>query len=259
MAKESEPQQMMGPLALAIIVAAILFSAAYYYSPAKAAAASSLELQPRLLHVSSDASQEVAPDKVEVTLAVVSRGMDPAEVQSDNDARLRQIKSTLISLGVPEANIKTVGYSLDRYQEYNKSLEAYVDMGYRLSNSLRVVSYDVLLAGKIVKGAVDSGANEVTGISFGLSDASKKTAYGALLRSAASSAKEKAQAMASSAGVSILGLYSMNEGYNYVEPMANYNYKDAASSSGAPAPEVSISAGLVRITASVGASYEIAG
>ena len=247
------------PMAFAVVIAALLFSGALYYSPSKTTFIQSQPDQQHMLSVSADANQEIAPDKVEIILSVVSRGQDPAAIQTENDAKLRTIKENLVLLGVPEANIKTVGYSLDRWQEYNKTLETYVDRGYQLSNSLRVVSYDVSNAGAIVKTAVKNGANEVSGINFGLSDRLRDSTYNALLQTAASQAKGKALSMAKAADVALSGLNSMNEGYSYVAPMANYNYKSDSLSGGAAAPDVSISAGLVKVSASVSATYGIAG
>ena len=249
----------MAPVALAMVIAALLFSCALFYSPSKTTFIQSQPGQQHMLSVSADANQEIAPDKAVITFAVVSRGEDPAAIQAENDAKLRQIKESLVLLGVPEANIKTVGYSLDRQQAYNKTLETYQDNGYQLSNSLRVVSYDVEKAGAIVKTAVKNGANEVSGISFGLSDGLRDSAYARLLQAAVSQAKDKATAMANAAGVSLFGLDSMNEGYSYVEPLANYNYKSMDASAGAAAPDVSISAGLVKVSATVSATYGIAG
>ncbi|MCX6769285.1 MAG: SIMPL domain-containing protein [Candidatus Micrarchaeota archaeon] len=253
-----------GPIALAIMVAAILFSSAFYFAPAKAQAQllpsdNSFNQLQHTISVSADSSQEVAPDKVEITFSVVSRGPDSSLLQTENDAKLRQIKEKMIALGVPEANIKTVGYSLDRWSEYNKTQEQYVDLGYQLQNTLRVVSYDTSKAGNIVKDAVQNGANDVSGIQFSLSDAAQKELYGTLLKKAVSEAKAKATSMASSAGVSIVSLGQMSEGYSYVAPMANYAYKGVADSAAGSAPEVSISAGLVKVTASVSASYEVSG
>ena len=247
------------PMAFAVVIAALLFSGALYYSPSKTTFIQSQPDQQHMLSVSADANQEIAPDKVEIILSVVSSGQDPAAIQTENDAKLRTIKENLVLLGVPEANIKTVGYSLDRWQEYNKTLETYVDRGYQLSNSLRVVSYDVSNAGAIVKTAVKNGANVVSGINFGLSDRLRDSTYNALLQTAASQAKGKALTMAKAAGVSLSGLSSMNEGYSYVQPLANYNYKSMDASAGAAAPDVSISAGLVKVTATVSATYGIAG
>lgn len=246
-----------GPLALALIVAALLFSGAFYLAPGKTVIEPS-QNQQHMISVSSDASQEVSPDKVEITFSVVSRGEDASAIQLENDAKLRGIQEKLVALGVPASNIKTVGYSLDRWTEYNKTSESYDDRGYVLTNSLRVVSYDVTKAGQIVKEAVQNGANDVQGVQFGLSDASQKEVYARLLSQATAQAKQKAESMASAAGVRIVSLYSMSESYGYVEPMAN-SYRLDASAGGAPAPDVSISAGLVRVRASVGASYEVEG
>ncbi|MFA6489562.1 MAG: SIMPL domain-containing protein [Candidatus Micrarchaeia archaeon] len=248
-----------GPIAMALIMAAILFSSAFYFAPSKTQILSQ-QNQLHLLSVSADASKEVTPDKVEIIFSVVSRGADPTAIQVENDAKLKQITAAIAALGVPTENIKTVGYSLDRWQEYNETQKKYVDMGYQLSNSLRVVSYDVTQAGKIVKGAVQNGANDISGITFSLADSTQKKLYNSLLQDAAASAKGKADAMATSAGVKIASLSSMNEGYNYVAPVANYNYRDMAMEAKAgAAPEVSISAGLVKVIATVNAQYEIAG
>ncbi len=248
-----------GPVALALIVAAVLFSAAFFYAPGKSTILSQ-NPQIHMLSVSADASQEVTPDKVEIVFSVVSRGPDPTAIQADNDAKLRQIQDSISSLGIPTDNIKTVGYSLDRWTEYNKTLETYVDKGYQLTNSLRVVSYDVSLAGKIVKQAVQNGVNDVSGIQFSLSDATQKSLYNSLLQKASASAKGKAESMASAAGVQIKSLSSMSEGYSYVQPMANFDYRSMTLEAKAgAAPGISISAGLVKVSASVSAQYEISG
>ena len=250
----------MGPVALALIIAAVLFSAAFYYAPGKSTILSQ-NPQIHTLSVSADAGQEVAPDKVEITFSVYTNGTDPAAIQAENDAKIKEITAAVSALGVPEENIKTIGYSLDPWQEYNKTTEAYEDRGYQLTNSLRVVSYNVSQAGKVVAGAVQNGANDVSGISFSLADATQKSLYNSLLQQASSSAKGKAESMASAAGVKILDLSSMSEGYNYVQPMANFDYAAMGAEAKAPsaAPEVSISAGLVKVSASVSAQYEIAG
>jgi uncharacterized protein YggE len=247
-----------GPIAFAIIVAAVLFSSAFYFAPAKTAFSSSAPQQ-HVLSVSADASQNVVPDKVEIIFSVVSKGQDPAAIQSDNDAKVRQIQTALIGMGIPAANIKTVGYSLDPWQEYNKTQEQYVDMGYQLTNSIRVVSYEVTQAGGIVKSAVGNGANDVQSVQFTLSDAARKRVYDTLLQNATSEAKGKAQEMASAAGVSITGLDQMSESYGFVEPMANYNYRTMGAGAASAPSDVSISSGLVKVTASVSAQYEVSG
>jgi uncharacterized protein YggE len=267
MAADRNSSNEYGPIALALIVAAIIFSAAFYFSPPKASSDSfnsfnysmskfsTIADSPRLLYASAEASSDVEPDKADIVLSVVSNGTDPAAIQIENDARTRKVKSAMLSIGVPEANIKTVGYALERRYEYNQISNSYVNTGYRLTNSMHVTSYDVSLAGKIVKGAVAEGANEVTSISFGLTDSARKAAYSELLKKASLEAKDKASVMASATGVSIVGLSTMSEGYSIAQVLTSY--KDAVSGV-MPAPQdISLSAGLVKVTATVNAGYEI--
>ena len=255
-----------GIMALAIIAASVIFSAAFYFSPSKAPDSfnsfnysmskfSTLADSPRLLYASAEASKDVEPDKADIVLSVVSNGTDPAAIQVENDARTRKVKAAMLAIGVPEANIKTVGYALDRRYEYNKTKEAYETTGYTLTNSMHVTSYDVSLAGKIVKGAVSEGANEVTSISFGLTDSARKAAYSELLKQASLEAKDKASVMASATGVSIVGLNTMSEGYSIAAVLSSY--KDAISGAAPAYQDISLSAGLVKVTATVNAGYEI--
>ena len=262
-------------LALAIIASAAIFSAAFYFSPSKAAQSisyspaeslnytlnyslskiSNIANQPRLLYASAEASSNVEPDMAEIVLSVVSNGTDPASIQAENDARTRTVKAAMLAIGVPEANIKTVGYELNRLSEYNDTSKAYETRGYRLANSMHVTSYDVSLAGKIVKSAVSGGANEVTSVSFGLTDTARKAAYAKLLTQASMEAKEKAGIMASAAGVNIIGLNTMSEGYSITQVLSNY--KNDISGIAPAYQDVSMSAGLVKVTATVNAGYEI--
>ncbi|MFA6907393.1 MAG: SIMPL domain-containing protein [Candidatus Micrarchaeia archaeon] len=263
--------QEYGAVAFAIMVAAVIFSAAFYFAPPKTAQDityspaesfnysltkfSTLADSPRLIYASAEASKDVEPDKADIVLSVVSKGEDPSAIQAENDARTRKVKAAILALGVPEANIKTVGYELNRMAEYNKTTQAYETTGYRLANSMHVTSYDVSLAGRIVKTAVSEGANEVTSVSFGLTDAARKATYATLLAQASLEAKDKAGLMASATGVKIIGLSTMSEGYSIAAVLSSY--KDAVTGAMPPPQDVSISAGLIKVTATVNVGYEI--
>jgi uncharacterized protein YggE len=194
---------------------------------------------------------------VEVIFSVVSRGSDPSKLQVENDEKIRQIQSSLISIGVLEGNIKTVGYSLDKWTEWNKTTESVDEKGYIITNSVRVVSYDASLAGKIIKNVVANGANDVQSINFMLSDDLREEVYARLLKEACAGAKEKAQSMASATGVSIKALASLNEGYSYVEPVSNSAYYAKEVAGGSYDGGISISSGKAKVSASVSATYEV--
>jgi len=251
-----------GPIALAIIVAAIIFSAAFYFSP-KSSETLDYKLTKisnsenlRLIYASAEASQYVEPDKVDIILSVVSKGEDAAAVQAENDKDTRSAKAVILALGIPEKDIQTAGYSLDRSFNYSEETHSYEPVGYTLTNSIHVTSYDVSLAGTILKAAIASGANQVTSVSYGLTDNARDKAYSQLLTKASWQAKDKASAMAAATGVRIVGLNAMTEGYTLTDVLAGY--KNAMAGAGMPAPQdVSVSAGLVKVSATVNAGYEI--
>ncbi len=269
MEKEAYAHGSLIPLAFAIVLAAALLAGALWMSGSggqgsvlcKDRCAISINTTApdslaSSISVNADAQTEVAPDKAEISFSVVSRGADPALIQQDNDRTVQAITEAVQALGVPAENIKTVGYSLDRWTEWSENDKTMVDKGYVLTNSVRVVTYRVEQAGTILKLAVQNGANNVDGVSFGLSDNLSRSTYNLLLEQAAGNAGQKAQAMASASGVKIVRLNSMQEGYGYVQPVANVNYRAADMSGAAPVP-AQISAGMAKLSASVSASYKV--
>jgi len=246
---------------VAIIIAALLLAGAIFLgAQAQKAVSFTANQNPneKTISVQGTAIQDVNPDKVEIVFAINTKGTDPDAIQKENDATMRTIVDKLKALGIPEENIKTVSYNLDRYSEWNDSQKTTVDMGYQLSNSVRVVSYDVTQAGTVVKTVVANGANDVSGVTFGLADATRDRVYAQLLSKATKQAGDKAQSMASAAGIGIKGIASISENYGYYQPYANVNYRLASDvSQGAAPSNVMVSPGTVQLTANVNAAYEI--
>ncbi len=251
------------PLAIAIFLAAIVFSASFALATPKTVVETKLipsTTERNYLNVNAQAVEEVTPDKVEIVFSVVSKGEDPAKIQIENDEKVRKIKEKLMAIGVPEQNIKTVGYNLDKLYEWNKTLEKSVDIGYSLTNSIRVVSYQTALGANIVKESVANGANDISSVQFMLSDKTREEVYARLLEEACKNAGEKAQSMARASDAKIKRLAGMNEGYSYVEPTANVDYRYAKmeyAAQDSAGGSVSLSAGTAKVSVSVSASYEL--
>ena len=134
-------------------------------------------------------------------------------------------------------------------------LKTYVDKGYILSNQLSVTTYQTNLTGAILKAAVSNGANDVSSVSFGLSDALQQQVYNSLLGQAATQANGKAQAIASAANVSVKKLDSISEGYQTIPYTKTYASNGGVATPAAPAAVVT--PGMVSVSASVSAVYEI--
>jgi uncharacterized protein YggE len=121
--------------------------------------------------------------------------------------------------------------SLDIYPEYYyPSSGPAVFQDYRVIYSLQfeetiagatASSLGTKAAGFIVD-AVQAGANDIAGVSFSLSDAAAATLRNQALAQAAADAKGKAQILAQSLGVQVLGVQSVQEVDNYSPPVLKY-------------------------------------
>ncbi len=213
--------------------------------------------QLQLLSVSGSASDEFTPDKAEIAFSIVSRGKDPKQIQVENDASFNEILKKLKQLGIPDNDIKTISYSLNKWYEWESTETGgkQVDKGYELRNTVKATSTNVKLAGQILSAVVEGGANQVDYVSFSLSDKAFQQAYVSLLKEATQEAKSKANEMAAAAGVTILKLSRLDEGYSYAPLQKSFDYGVAA------APEairsVAVSPGTVQLTVNVNAAYQL--
>jgi hypothetical protein len=209
-----------------------------------------------LINVNGDAKLSADPEKVEVSLGAETTASTAKESQTDNANIMNAIRNSLKSIGIASKDIKTTQYSLDVVQHWDEKNEKYVIDGYRTTHIIKIESTDINKAGDIIDKAVQSGANKVNGVVFSLTDDTIKELRLSALKQAGINAKEKADAMASSLGVTITRVNQASEGYVYYQP---YNvpktYEAVSSATAAP---TEISPGQIEITASISVSYEIA-
>jgi len=249
------------PMAIGLLLAAIILSYGIYAGLSSLSTSktnvvnNTLYPQMQTISVSAVANQEVTPDKAELVFSVQTQGSDPTQIQVQNDKYMNMIINAEKALGVPANQIKTTGYSLQKWTEYNDTLKTYMDKGYILTNQLSVTTYQTNQTGYILKAAVSNGANDVSSVSFSLSDALQNQVYNTLLGQAATQANAKAQAMASAASVSVKKLDSMSEGYQTISYQKTYSQSGGISVPSA-APAV-VTPGMVTVSATVSAVYDI--
>jgi uncharacterized protein YggE len=114
------------------------------------------------------------------------------------------------------ANIKTVDYSLSPVYNNPPSGQNPTIIGYTVNNTVEVTLTDLTQIGKVIDTAIQSGANRVQGISFGLQDPNPATAQA--LKAAAVSAMAQAAAIATGLGVHTGAVLHAVEGVNTSTP-----------------------------------------
>ena len=196
--------------------------------------------------VSGTGSASDKADKATLTLGVYTEDESASQAAEDNDVAMIAVLDAVKALGVLEDDIETVTYSV--YPNYN--WERKETTGYRVTNMVRISLDDLNIVGDVLDAATNAGANQVQGISFGLSedkiDALKTEAY----IDALETAQVKADLIAETYKVSITGIYYVTE--NSYSPYRDYAISESAMSDSSPTP---ILEGSLSVSVSIQAAF----
>jgi uncharacterized protein YggE len=210
----------------------------------------------RSMTVSAEGKTLVSPDIATVSFSVVSRGLNPDELASTNNELVSQAIDFVKSQGVEAKDIRTTGYNLSPDYAYDeKSRRSYIT-GYTLTQTLTLKIRDLGKIGKILGGLPELGINQIGGVSFGVDEPEKylQEARDKAFRAA----REKAEAMAKSAGVKLGRILSVSEYQG--GPVSPYAYAEKGGygmGGGAAVPPPTIEPGSEEITVNVSLNYEL--
>ncbi len=160
---------------------------------------------PPILTVTGVGELRVDADELRLSLSVVAEGEedDSARVVMDENSRLAEaVMNALRNLGLNDKEIETGRFTIHPRYSTPKRGEAPRIIGYRVENEVRVRTKKIEKAGEIIQHAIDSGANQVASISFGLADEQKHRADA--IKTAAANARADADALAAASGVRLV-------------------------------------------------------
>jgi uncharacterized protein len=216
----------------------------------------------RTITVTGEGKITAKPDLARVSLSVVSTGATVEAVSTDNNQKMAAIAQEIKNLGIKAEDIQTSQYNLYPQYDYNNPIylegdvktEAPRILGYNLSQSLDVKIRDLALIDQVLDKGTAAGANQVGALSFEIDD------DGALKQDARDEAfkiaREKADKMASAAGVRIGRVVTFSEGFGGPMPVyANFSREMAQDSASAVGAAVEVGSQELAINVSV--TYEI--
>jgi len=204
----------------------------------------------RTIDVSATGTASADPDLAVVNVAVEARAdtADAAREQVATD--VESMREALREFGVPDDAIQTTGFHVG--PEYNYRDGGRELVGYRAYHAFEIET-GVEEVGDVIDVAVGSGASQVQGVRFTLTEETRSELREEALSEAVSNARTDAETIASAAGVSLGQLHSAstaNVGYPRPVPYA------AEASDGGGGSTV-VEPGPVEVTANVQVSYEI--
>lgn len=188
----------VGHCALLALAAGLLLAA-----PARA------DSLPPAISVTGEATISVPPDLAEVEAGVTSDAKTAHDASEANNATMGKLLLALKAAGIDPKDIRTSRLSLQPQNAPNRAGSPAIT-GYRASNHVTVRLHDVTKVASTIDMLVGAGANDIGGINFMVSQASKL--LDDARTQAVADARRKAEIYAKAAGVTLGAPLSISEG-----------------------------------------------
>lgn len=194
----------MNTTAVWLSLAALLATAALTPARAQVPQPGTASPPSHTITVAGSADVRAVPDEAIVQLGVTTRASTAQSAMAQNNAAMAQVVAALKQLGIPDVNIQTSSISLNPIYNQpppqNPSAAPQL-AGFEASNSVSVTVMDLTKIGPAIDAGVTAGANQIQGISFQLSNPQPSQLMA--LQQAGMQARAKAQALATSLGVTL--------------------------------------------------------
>ena len=185
------------PLAAAIVAGTLL-----------AAPALAQSMPPAVISTTGEATVSVAPDLAQIDGGVTSEAKTAREASDANNAAMGKVLLALKGAGIEEKDFQTSRLSLQPQSAPNRPGPSTI-VGYRASNRVTVRLREVAKLANVIDTMVGAGANDIGGINFMVSQASKL--LDEAREQAIADARRKAEIYAKAAGVTLGAPLSISE------------------------------------------------
>lgn len=202
--------------------------------------------------VNGEGVVNITPDSASVTVGVVANGTTVKLAQDQLNEKINAVSEGVKKLGIEAKYIQTTNYNINPTADYTGSTQRIT--GYQASTNLLIKINDIEKVNSVIDSATASGANQVHGVTFEVSD--KVKAQDEAREKAVAEAKAKAENAAKVAGFSLGKIINYNENFGDSRPL----YYGLNAASGAPKGDVVqtvVQPGSSEIKVNVTLSYEI--
>jgi uncharacterized protein YggE len=184
---------------------------------------------PPAISVTGEATVSVPPDLAQVDAGVTSDAKTAREASDANSAAMGKVLLALKNAGIEQKDYQTSRLSLQPEYAPNRQGPSPV-VGYRASNRVTIRVRDVTKVANVIDTLVGAGANDIGGINFMVSQASKL--LDDARTQAVADARRKAEIYAKAAGATLGAPLSISE--EGAAPRPVFRAKMAAEMAAAP-------------------------
>jgi uncharacterized protein len=213
------------------------------------------------MSMSAEGKVTAVPDLATLNVTVITQGTTAAGLQEENNTKVNKIVELVKAQGVDKKDIITSGPNIQPRYDYMSGRNNIVgyDAYQGITIKVRGLDQSTEKVGTILNIATENGVNQSSGVQYSFDDPDKYRQQAREL--AINKAKEKAQSLANTAGITLGKVVSVSEsGGYYPSPVPMYGAaEDKAISSIAPerGSSPAIEPGVQEITASMTIIYEV--
>lgn len=206
--------------------------------------------QPAFIAVTGEAHISVPPDLAQIDAGVSSDAKTAREASDANNAAMGKVLLALKGAGIDEKDYQTSRLSLQPQYSSSATRGPPTVVGYRAGNRVTIHLRDVTKVANVIDTLVTAGANDIGGINFMVSQASKL--LDDAREQAVADARHKAEIYAKAAGVTLGTPLSISEA-GAPQPM----YRAGKFSAPMAAVPVPIAQGEETLSISVAVTWAI--
>ena len=200
------------------------------------------------VQVSGTYQEEIAPDVVYINLGTLTEADTVGAAQSKNAEISSNVQQQLERIGIKTEHIKTSQYTVTPLYKNEDNRRNYVIKGYQATNSITVTTTPDK-AGEVIDTALNAGCNQVNHLQFGKKD--DDVVKNAALAQAVRNGLNKANAIASTLNKRVVRIKTITESGISVQNPETSNRMYSLKAVGDAAPATPISAGLLKLNATI--------
>ena len=202
------------------------------------------------ISVTGSGQAAAKPDIVDIQLGVEISNADATTAVDQNTTKMNAVMDVLHNLGIDDADIQTANYNMWVKMLNDSNGQPTGEQRFHVSNQVSVRLRDLSKTGALLQQAIDAGATNVSGITFGVADQADLASTA--LDKALTDAQQKAEHIAGDMNVQLGKVQTVIENGAANPPLPN-----AVESPMLSAAAVPVSEGQFSVTAQVQVIYEI--
>jgi len=171
------------------------------------ASAQQEETSVNTITVTGNGSASAAPDMATLSVGVELSGQDISSVYSDVNGTIAAVTAALEGIGITDEDMRTAGLDVWVNNSFMGGGQSMSEV--RVTNRINITIRDLGQIENIIDTAISSGANNIFGLQFGLSDNSALESEARI--DALTDARSRAEEIATALGVELGDVVSVTE------------------------------------------------